>query len=405
MSIKEKIKKLAALAAALALTAGAVLSLSSCSVINGFVEGFKEGFNAAMGGNSTPEETPEETPAETPSGSEGGTTVEMPDFDFMSEDLSAYLTLGQYKDLDIEIPIMATVTDENVTDQINYDLINSEIYETVTDRAVTEKDVIYIQYRGIMDGEEFDGGTGEKDFFTMYDGGGFIDGFANGIIGATPGTEVAVDLTFPEDYYKEVAGKPVTFMVTVVHIYEAKELTDAVAAELTGNSDMTVEGLIADYRVKMEESVRESYEEYKINMTWEKIFSNAKEIEMPTELVKSYYNIDVQYYSTYASMYGISYEEILEMIGMTDDEVYARAHDNVFTDMVVYSVIRAENFSITDEDYEELLDELVESSGYTKSEILASYPKEDLVDMFTYTKIYEDAASWQNYIIVESEEG
>ena len=403
-SIKEKFRRLAVLAAALAIAAGSVLSMTSCSVINGFVEGFKQGFNAAFG-ESTSEETPAETPAETPSESGGNTTISTPDFDFMSEDLSAYLTLGQYKDLDIQLPAMVTVTDENVADQISYDLINSELCNVVTDRAVTEKDIIYIKYKGLMDGEEFDGGTGEKDFFTMYDGGGFIDGFAAGVIGAVPGTEVAVELTFPEEYYEEVAGKPVTFMVTVVHIYEAKELTDEIAVELTGNADMTAEALRADYREKMQESVQESYDEYKINMTWEMIFNNAVEIAMPEDLVNSYYNIDVQYYSSYASMYGMSYEDILKMIGMTDDEVYNRAHDNVFTDMVVYSVIKAENFSITDEEYEELLDELVATSGYTKSEILASYPKEDLVDMFTYTKIYEDAANWQNYIIVEDAEG
>lgn len=393
MKIRDKIKRLAVILAALALASGSVLSMVACN---------DEGNGDESGNESS---TPVETPAETPDESNGDTTVEIPEFDFMNEDLTKYVTLGQYKDLEIEIPPLPVVTDENVADQISYDLIGSEIFEKVTDRAVTEKDIIYIKYKGLMDGEEFEGGTGEKDMFTVYNGGGFIEGFAEGIIGATPGTEVAVELNFPEDYYEDLAGKPVTFMVTVVHIYEAKELTDEVAAELTGNKDMTAEGLIADYRARMEESIKTTYDEYKINMTWEKIFSNAKEIEMPTDLIKSYYDVDVQYYSSYAMMYGMSYEDILKMIGMTDDDVYNRAHDNVLTDMIVYSVIKAENFSITDAEYDELLTELAESSGYSKDKILETYTEEKLSDMFTYTKLYEEAANWQKYIVKESAEG
>jgi len=101
----------------------------------------------------------------------------------------------------------------------------------------------------------------------------------------------------------------------------------------------------------------------------------------------------------------MSYEDILKMIGMTDDDVYNRAHDNVLTDMIVYSVIKAENFSITDAEYDELLTELAENSGYSKDKILETYTEEKLSDMFTYTKLYEEAANWQKYTVTESTEG
>jgi FKBP-type peptidyl-prolyl cis-trans isomerase (trigger factor) len=67
-------------------------------------------------------------------------------------------------------------------------------------------------------------------------------------------------------------------------------------------------------------------------------------------------------------------------------------------------VLKEENISINDEEYEEMLDELAESSGYTKEDILKIYSKEDLNEMFIYTKVYESAVEWQNYIIVEAEE-
>ena len=365
--------------------------------------------NSTGGGETTPNgSNPQSTPASSSpaeSTPEENPEPEYPELDYMSMDLSKYVSLGQYKDLVLSVTPKKVVDDAYVQEVLKDDLIYYGQTVKVTDRAVTKEDTVSISFVGLLDGIPFEGGTGDKDNFTIYDGGGFIDGFADGIVGATPGKEIAVELKFPEDYYEELAGKPVTFMVTVVHIYEAKELTDEVAAELTGNKDMTAEGLIADYRARMEESIKTTYDEYKINMTWEKIFSNAKEIEMPTDLIKSYYDVDVQYYSSYAMMYGMSYEDILKMIGMTDDDVYNRAHDNVLTDMIVYSVIKAENFSITDAEYDELLTELAESSGYSKDKILETYTEEKLSDMFTYTKLYEEAANWQKYIVKESAEG
>ena len=130
----------------------------------------------------------------------------------------------------------------------------------------------------------------------------------------------------------------------------------------------------------------------------------AKEIELPKDLVDGYYNVDVQYYKTYAAMYGITYEDILDMIGMTDDEIYARAHDNVLTDMIVYSVLKAEGFYITDSEYEEMLTELIESGGYKKEDLIETYTEKGLKDMFSYTKLYEKAVDWQNYVVVDKTE-
>ena len=403
--MKNNLKRIVALLAALALTSGIALSTVSCGFFGAFVEGFKSGFDNAMGNGkdeSTPVETPAETPEETPAESaNSGSNSAIPEFDYLKEDLTEYVSLGQYKDLTIEVVAKPEISDADVLNQINVDLISLQYCTQVTDRAVTETDTVYISYKGLLDGEEFDGGTGTKDFFTIYDGGGFIDGFAEGLIGAMPGEEVAVELTFPENYYEDLAGKPVTFMVTVGHIYEATELTDALAAEFTGDESMTAETLMSEYRALLEESMNSTYDEYKLDLVWSRIFENATELSIPADIIKSYYDVDVEYYSAYASMYGITYEDILDMIGMTDDDVYNRAHDNVLTDMIVYSIVKAENYTITEEEYDELLAEFSESSGYSKEDILSAYSKDALTEMFTYTKIYEMAVEWQNFVTVE----
>ena len=382
-TIKATILRILALMLALA-TFVASMALVSCN------NGDGNGSESESGSAETPAETEEE--------------ITVPDFDYMGEDLTRFIKLGQYKGLELSIPAKEEITDEILWAQLNSDLIASKKYVTVTDRAVTKDDVVYISYKGLMDGEEFEGGTGEKDMFTVYDGGGFIEGFAEGIIGAMPGEEVAVELNFPEDYYEDLAGKPVTFMVTVKHIYVAAELTDEIAKELTGDKEMTRDSLVAKYRELLEERAEQIFEENKMDATWSKIFDSIEIVELPSELIDGYYQFDLKYYETYAKYYGITLETMLQYMGLTEESIYEEAKNNVLTDMVVYSVVKAEGITINDEEYEELLVEFLEESGWKREELESQYSKDDLMEMFIYTKVYEEAIEWQSFTFTSNTE-
>ncbi len=349
--------------------------------------------------------TPSPSASPTPAATESEFKMpDAPSFDFMGTDLTQYITLGQYKGLTFEIPPMKKVTDQDVLNQINNELISKKYYTKVTDRAVTKNDVVSISYKGLMEGKEFEGGTGKKELFTIYNGGGFIEGFADGIVGMMPGVEKALELTFPETYYDNLAGKPVTFMVTVEHIYQPSTLTDDLAGGFSEGKFTTAEAILADRRTQLEEAVKKAYDEAKVDMVWSKIFSGATEIGLPKDLVKSYYEYDVAYYTLYAKAYGVSYETLLSYAGLTDDALATRAHDNVRTDMIVYSVIKAENFVLDDATYEQMLKDFVQSSGKTEKEILERYEKKELSEMFAYSKIYEQVVSWQTFTeVAESE--
>ena len=97
----------------------------------------------------------------------------------------------------------------------------------------TEIDTILssYDYKGMVDGKEFDGGTASGASLKIGSG-TFIDGFEDQLIGKMPGETVQVKVTFPKDYQgKEVAGKDAVFETTINYIDETPKLTDKFVKE------------------------------------------------------------------------------------------------------------------------------------------------------------------------------
>ncbi len=87
-------------------------------------------------------------------------------------------------------------------------------------------DQVTIDFKGSVDGELFEGGSGE-DYPLVLGSNSFIPGFEDQLVGAAVGDEVSVNVTFPENYgAAHLAGKAAVFACTV------KELKKPVPAEL-----------------------------------------------------------------------------------------------------------------------------------------------------------------------------
>lgn len=81
-------------------------------------------------------------------------------------------------------------------------------------------DIVKVDFVGKMDGEAFSGGSATGQLIEL-GAGMYIEGFEEGIVGMELGETKNVDLTFPENYYEELAGKAVTFEITVTDIYKS----------------------------------------------------------------------------------------------------------------------------------------------------------------------------------------
>lgn len=95
-------------------------------------------------------------------------------------------------------------------------------YSTDTSLTVKDGDTVNIDYVDKIDGTAFDGGsTNGQGTDLVIGSGSYIDDFEDQLVGAHPGDEVEVTVTFPDDYSAaDLAGKEAVFDVTVNGIYE-----------------------------------------------------------------------------------------------------------------------------------------------------------------------------------------
>ncbi len=122
------------------------------------------------------------------------------------------IELGEISDLEVEKPV-AEVTEADVDGMIETLRQQRQEFEEV-DRAAEQGDRVVIDFVGRIDGEAFEGGSGEDTPIDL-GAGRMIDGFEEQLEGIRPGEERDLEVTFPEEYgASELAGRTATFSVT-----------------------------------------------------------------------------------------------------------------------------------------------------------------------------------------------
>ncbi|MCZ8079738.1 MAG: trigger factor [Fuscovulum sp.] len=109
-------------------------------------------------------------------------------------------------------------------------------------------DQVVIDFKGSVDGELFDGGSAD-DYALVLGSKSFIPGFEEQLVGAKVGDEVAVNVSFPEEYgAKHLAGKAAVFACTIKAVKEAKpaEVDDELAKKYGAEDLAALKGQIAE---------------------------------------------------------------------------------------------------------------------------------------------------------------
>ena len=163
----------------------------------------------------------------------------------LTTDVYPEVTLGQYKGIEVEKP-EATVAEAQIEAELNRMAENVASTETV-ERAAEMGDTANIDFEGFDNGVPFNGGKGEGHDLKLGSN-SFVPGFEEQIVGMTAGEEKDIDITFPEDYHADLAGKAVVFHVKLnkVTVTNVPALDDEFAKDVSEFE--TLEELTADLR-------------------------------------------------------------------------------------------------------------------------------------------------------------
>ena len=276
------------------------------------------------------------------------------------DDVSKYVTIGQYKGLSLDKTVEA-VTDDMVDGRIKEELQNKA--EEVTEGSVQNGDVVTINYVGTKDGVAFDGGTANNYELTIGSG-TFIDGFEDGIIGMKKGQTKDLDLTFPEEYSsEELAGQEVVFKVTLQSFKRAPELTDDWAAK---NTDCkTAEEYRKEIRTTLEDEAKTSAQKTLRETAWNTVLSASEVKEYPQDDLDTAKTEFKTLYENYAKQGDMTLEDFVKAQGISMDDFEEQssqyAEYKVKQNLIVQGIMDAENMTLEDEKSLSIQDELIKS--------------------------------------------
>lgn len=301
----------------------------------------------------------------------GGGNIKMP---YSEYDLTEYVTLPDYDSYTTSEPDV-TITDEDIDEAIQEVLDANPTQKEVTEGTVEEGDTIRYSYKGTLaDGSTTDGMNADDQQMTLGEA-NMIDGFQEGLYGATIGKPVTLDLAFPDPYSlnEDLSGKAVTFVVTVT-----AKIVD-IPAELTDDfvKEHSDEKTVADYRKYIASQLEKEERENQLFEIKDKIWTQiAAETEI-TEAIAEEVDAKVEMFNTryeqQAEQQGLQWEEFLDQYFKYDTQEYDEqirlyAESMVKLEMTVYAAAKKEGVKVSKKEYQEQLDSIMANYGYTDAE-------------------------------------
>ncbi len=275
------------------------------------------------------------------------------DFIFTAEvALKPEVTLGEYKGIEVAKQEIEVTDEEVAKELVNAQEQNSREI-TVEDRAVEDKDIVNIDYKGSVDGVAFEGGTA-NDQNLVIGSHTFIDTFEEQLIGKNIGDEVSVNVTFPEEYHApDLAGKAAVFEVKIngIKTKELPVLDDDFAQDVSEFD--TLDEYKEDIKKKLVEQKEQAAKTEKENAILEKIVENAQ-MDIPEAMIETQQQQLADDFAQRLSYQGLQIEQYFQFTGMTREkfmeDLKPQALKTIQTRLVLEAIVDAENIEVSEEE-------------------------------------------------------
>ena len=283
--------------------------------------------------------------------------------------------LGEYKGLKVtKLPTEAT--DEDIENELlSMQKRNSRLID-VTDRAAEMGDTATIDFEGFTDGVAFEGGKGEN-YPLELGSGSFIPGFEEQVAGHSIDEEFDVNVTFPEEYAAELAGKEAVFKCKIHEIKatELPELDDEFAKDVSEFD--TLDELKEDLKKKLSDSKEAKANTDIENQLLDQVVEGM-EADIPECMFAKRTDEMMQEYSYQLQNSGIDLDTYLQYMGQDKETFKASLKDGaekqVKLSLALTAVIEAEKIEPTEEEINDEAAKIGANYGMDAEQVKKSVP-------------------------------
>ncbi len=261
--------------------------------------------------------------------------------------------LGEYKGLKIgkkEVKVSAKEVDEEVEK-----LLKENASLVLKEGASEMGDTVVFDFVGTVDGKAFDGGSAQN-YSLELGSHQFIPGFEEQLVGVKAGEHKDVNVTFPEQYTPELAGKAAVFACDVHEVKAKKlpELNDEFVKELNRGVE-TVEALKENTKKDIQARKEQESKREFLEKLYEKIASGSK-VEIPEEMIKEQAANMKKDMEQRMAQSGLTLEQYLQFTGQKLEDFDAQLEKDAKKDITNYFLLeevgKKESLELTDADVE-----------------------------------------------------
>lgn len=261
--------------------------------------------------------------------------------------------LGEYKGLKIgkkEVKVPAKEVDEEIEK-----LLKENASLVLKEGASEMGDTVVFDFVGTVDGKAFDGGSAQN-YSLELGSHQFIPGFEEQLVGVKAGEHKDVNVTFPEQYTPELAGKAALFACDVHEVKAKKlpELNDEFVKELNRGVE-TVEALKESTKKDIQARKEQESKREFLEKLYEKIASGSK-VEIPEEMIKEQAANMKKDMEQRMAQSGLTLEQYLQFTGQKAEDFDAQLEKDAKKDITNYFILeevgKKENLELTDADVE-----------------------------------------------------
>lgn len=367
------------------------------------------------------EETTAKNPTPEVETGNNSTTENEKRFDYFGAKLSDYITVDEslYKNTTTTIS-----SDYRVDDRLIDVYIDSLRYQkraklndgaSVKDQPVKFGDSVFIYYKGMVDGKEFEGGSNwddTKPFELGIGSSSFFPGFEDGLIGVIPQstsreTPFELKVTFPEGYRStDLAGKDAIFLIYMPYAvqYSIPEYNEDFIKN-TLNFEVKGDDAVAEHRQYIKDLITPEVEGYAkqqtVNNLWEELLEKAEVIKYPEGEVDYYYNSYLKQYESemeyFTKYYGYKFASlddfVIKYLGLAEGtdwkaETRVTAELDTKQNLIFHAIAQKEGMVITSADYQKTIQTYID---FYKQQYNVTYTASDIESMLGARMIKEYA--------------